>query len=224
MQTKLISTDSSSYTTFMAQAITCERGYKTLFTDVTFNLSSGEALQIVGKNGIGKTSLLRILAGLSAPYAGRILWDKRDIYQVEGSAIYAAQRIYIGHIAGIKAGLTVIENLQMTLLHYAKKQHTSIESALKQIGLKGYEQTYCYQLSAGQKKRVALARLILCEASLWLLDEPLAAMDDEGVNLLQHLLTRHCEQGGMVIFTTHQVLDKVSLAIKQLSLTQATII
>lgn len=181
-----------------------------LFHAVNFDVNVGEIVQILGENGAGKTTLLKILAGLIDHYQGQVTLSppKLPSFQPIDHG-YATRLLYLGHKNGVKESLTPIENLKWYFgLHGSGRRTRLVEadfiSALTQVGLRGYESTPCSQLSAGQKKRVGLARLYCSEASLWLLDEPFTAIDIKGVAQLESRITEHANQGGLVLFTSHQ--------------------
>ena len=177
-----------------AESLTLERGGRELFSDLSFDVMPGHLLQVEGANGAGKTSLLRILAGLSR-------------YGFSGSVRCHAAPLYLGHQSGVKALLTPRENLAWHVSGEASYSDQQIESALAQVGLYGYEDVPSHALSAGQHRRVNLARLYLSRYPLWLLDEPFTAIDSLGVAELEALFVRHVEGGGGVVMTSHQVLQ-----------------
>ena len=180
----------------------CERDERVLFRDLSFSLESGELMQIEGPNGSGKTTLLKILAGLNQRYTGEVFWQGQDRLNVFSEYLLAVN--YFGHLAGIKLTLTPLENL----LWYAgltfQASTEAIEAALFKVGLAGFEDVPCHYLSAGQKRRVALARLLLRHQPLWILDEPFTAIDKNGVAMIESMMSRHVQEGGSVLFTTHQ--------------------
>jgi heme exporter protein A len=189
--------------TLAAQALECARGGRTLFTGLSFTLEPGEALRIAGANGSGKTSLLRILCGLLAPTQGEVRWDAMPIGQLQEE--YSRRLVYLGHSAALKDELSAAENLAITCrLAGQAVPPASLDEALARFGLRG-SRAPVKRLSQGQRRRAALARLALSEERpLWLLDEPFAALDGEGVKLLEGLVARHLSRGGAVAFTTHQ--------------------
>jgi len=190
------------------KAISCTRGYRDLFTGLNVKLCPGQILRVEGKNGTGKTSLLRIMAGLAQPLAGDVLWNGEKIHHVESN--FFQELLFIGHRAGIKFELTPIENLCMTRSLQGGKTDVTIEDALYQVGLYGFEEIPCAQLSAGQKRRVALAQLFLTRAKCWILDEPYTSLDVAAVSLLETLFAQHVENGGILVITSHQPVTVVA--------------
>jgi heme exporter protein A len=181
--------------------LSCERDERILFKELSFSISEGEILQIEGQNGSGKTTLLRILSGLSAGFEGDIFWQKQPVDEVRESFCQAL--LYIGHLAGVKAALTPEENLKWMMRLSPSLNNTSIYQALQKVGLYGFEDVPCHTLSAGQQRRVGLARLYLSSAPLWILDEPFTALDKKGVAEKEALIASHVHKGGAVILTTH---------------------
>lgn len=186
--------------------IACERGENRLFEGCNLRAESGQWWQIEGHNGIGKTSLLRILAGLAVAAEGEVRWNGTPILDQRDS--YYENLFYLGHFAGIKPELTAWENLR----YYQKMQGLPLDddalwNALGKVGLIGREDLPCSHLSAGQHRRVALAKLWLTSATLWILDEPFTAIDKKGVAELIAHIEQHCEQGGICIFTSHQTAE-----------------
>ncbi|WP_077635484.1 cytochrome c biogenesis heme-transporting ATPase CcmA [Escherichia coli] len=198
-----------------ARELLCERDERTLFSGLSFTLNAGEWVQITGSNGAGKTTLLRLLTGLSRPDAGEVLWQGQPLHQVRDS--YHQNLLWIGHQPGIKTRLTALENL-----HFYHRDGDTAQclEALAQAGLAGFEDIPVNQLSAGQQRRVALARLWLTRATLWILDEPFTAIDVNGVDRLTQRMAQHTEQGGIVILTTPQPLNVAESKIRRISLTQ----
>lgn len=184
--------------------LSCERDSRLLFEHLSLDLSSGSMLQVMGPNGSGKTSLLRILAGLMPPSEGAVRLESNS-----GSSVMPLNQmlLWMGYATGIKMLLTAEENLSwLCSLHQQPQSQSQIWQALAAVGLRGFEDVPCYSLSAGQQRRVALARLYLNPSPLWILDEPFTALDPQGVTQLEQHLVRHCEVGGLVILTTHHTL------------------
>jgi len=192
--------------------LTCVREDRVLFKDLSFVIKPGEIVQLEGPNGVGKTSLFRLIVGLSIPYDGLISWQGTSIND-DREAFYQ-KLLYLGHKTGIKPELSALENLQF--FQHLQPCHENIDlwDILAKVGLAGYEDIITAQLSAGQQRRVALARLWLNDCPLWVLDEPFTAIDKSGVNVLENLFLQHAARGGIVLLTTHQDL---SLDEKQLS-------
>lgn len=180
--------------------LSCQRGYNQLFKNLSFQVNSGDILRITGTNGSGKTSLLKILAGLSTQESGDIYLDN---FYVRSQA-YQNQIFYLGHLSALSAELTSIENLEFLTQLQGDVNQQQLFQALEKVGLKGYEEELCAKLSAGQKRRVILAGLMLSQASIWLLDEPFTALDPQGVKIVEAWIQQHCQQGGICLFTTHQ--------------------
>ena len=187
-----------------------------LFERVELRLVPGEMLQVAGPNGSGKTSLLRLLAGLMQPTAGEIRLNGRPL--TAQRAELARNLLWIGHAAGIKGLLTAEENLNWLCALHQPATRDAIWQALAAVGLRGFEDVACHTLSAGQQRRVALARLYLDGPPLWILDEPFTALDKQGVAQLEEHLANHCERGGMVVLTTHHTLTRMPSGYRDLDL------
>lgn len=199
-----------------ARSLSCVRGTRLLFEDISFQIRPGEIRQVRGTNGTGKTSLLRILCGLSLPEHGEVLWDGTPIDQDRTG--YHAQLAYVGHAPGLKLDLTARENLLFTLSLQATQEHVDIDVVLERVGLDASANLVCRHLSAGQLRRVAIARLHLTSALLWILDEPFSAIDSQGVSDIETLLGTHLDNGGMVIFTSHQAIQVAQYPITTIEL------
>jgi heme exporter protein A len=186
------------------------RGGRQLFRALSFEVCPGQLWQIEGANGAGKTSLIRILCGLSR-------------YGFEGTVQRRAPQLYLGHQSAVKALLTPRENLAWHVSGEGPYENEQIETALARVGLYGYEDLPNHTLSAGQHRRVNLARLFLSSAPVWLLDEPFTAIDKAGVDELQSLLASHVEAGGAVVITSHQSLQ-VRCDVRSLNLTAGEVV
>jgi len=181
----------------------CERDDRVLFTGLSFTLADGEIVQVVGPNGSGKTTLLRILAGLFGSYEGGISWCGNDIAR---NLDYKSELLYLGHKSAIKASLTVIENLRFLVGMHQPFSEGELFDALAKVDLAGYEYSLCQNLSAGQQRRVALARLYISKAKLWILDEVFTAIDLQGVAELEQHLALSAKSGVSILLTTHHQL------------------
>lgn len=181
----------------------CVRGERPLFDGLGFRLCGGELLYLRGANGAGKTSLLRILCGLSRPEAGDILWNGKAVG--DQGETFRQDLFYLGHHNALQEALTVAENLAF----YASLAGTAPDPAasaraLERMGLRACQRRLVRHLSQGQKRRVALSRLLLTRASLWILDEPFVALDQDSITLLAEVIGAHLQSGGMAVLTSHQ--------------------
>ena len=201
--------------------LVCSRGYRELFANLCMDVQLGEILRVEGKNGSGKTSLLRILAGLAQPVSGEVLWQGVPIHSIESD--YFQNLLYIGHKPGIKYELSAIENLCLSRALFGSRTENGIEEALNQVGLYGFEDIPTSMLSAGQKRRVALAQLFLTRATVWILDEPYTSLDVTAVTLLEELFRQHVQAGGLLIVTSHQALNIAGCVSKRLILPEINI-
>ncbi|KJU78348.1 cytochrome c biogenesis heme-transporting ATPase CcmA [Pseudomonas sihuiensis] len=202
-----------------AVALSCERDWRMLFEQLHFALQPGDMLQISGPNGSGKTSLLRLIAGLRQPTSGDILLQGQAL--ADQRSELARNLLWIGHAAGIKGLLTAEENLAWLCALHRPASREAIWQALQAVGLRGFEDVPCHTLSAGQQRRVALARLYLADTPpLWVLDEPFTALDKSGVAQLEGHLADHCERGGVVVLTTHHSLQCTPATYRDLDLGQ----
>jgi len=185
-----------------AADLECARGGRVLFRGLSFALKAGELLRIAGANGRGKTSLLRILCGLLAPAAGEVRWKGSPIGSLRED--YARELVYLGHAPAVKDDLTAAENLAIACrLAGSARSRSEVSAALRTLAVP--EAALVRTLSQGQRRRAVLARLCLSQAvPLWLLDEPLAALDAQAARLVEGLVTGHVAQGGAVVYTTHQ--------------------
>jgi heme exporter protein A len=199
-----------------ANELACERGERLLFKNLGFELGHGEALLVRGGNGHGKTSLLRILCGLSVPAAGVVRWRGDPINKIHEQ--YGREMAYIGHANGIKDDLTPMENLRIAAALCGRVlDDATAMAALEQVGLSRCVDLPARVLSFGQRRRVALAGLMTAGALLWILDEPLTGLDVEGVAMVEQMVRDHIVAGGLAIMTTHQPLALDGLMPKILS-------
>ena len=197
--------------------LACSRGDHRLFSGLSFALHPGQIMQVQGANGSGKTSLLRALCGFLMPDEGDILWSGESIRGLEEN--YYAEMLYLGHLNAIKDELNALENLRISAgLSGFELDEKEALSALRRMGLRGRKLLPTKVLSQGQRRRVALARLLVNHAKLWILDEPLTALDVGAVHLIQECIAEHLARGGMVIFTTHQPLQVAGMEMRSLSL------
>ena len=192
-----------------AQSLTLVRGGRELFCELSVEVYGGQLWQIEGSNGAGKTSLMRILCGLSR-------------YGFEGEVLRSVTPLYLGHQPAVKALLSPRENLQWHVSGEGLYSDEQIDTALARVGLCGYEDVPSHTLSAGQHRRVNLARLFLSEARLWLLDEPFTAIDKQGMDETQALLASHVDGGGAVVMTSHQALQ-VTCSVHTLNLVHGVV-
>jgi heme exporter protein A len=183
-----------------AESLTAIRGERLVLQDISFTLPPGGALILSGRNGAGKSTLLRLLAGLARPDAGRLLWDDADA--LADRTLHAARVALLGPQDALKSGLTAAENLGFA----AALSGRPVAAALAALGLEQLAELPARMLSSGQKRRLALARVSLSAAPLWLLDEPTLGLDDLAVERLGGLLTRHRDAGGMIVAATHVTL------------------
>jgi heme exporter protein A len=181
----------------------CVRGDRRLFSALDLSLAAGTYLQVTGPNGSGKTSLLRILCGLLAPAEGEIKWEGENIRSLAED--YFTSVTYLGHRHGVKDELSGIENLRISnALNGIVVTRDRAREVLARMGLKGRESLPARLLSEGQRRRVALARLLTCNTKLWLLDEVLTSLDKGAVGLIRSLIEEHLANGGIAIVATHQ--------------------
>lgn len=185
--------------------LSCERNDRSLFSGLSFDLKSGDLIQVDGPNGSGKTTLLRTVCGLLPPDEGTIYWCGTPIHRNRFD--YLSELVFVGHKHGIKDELTAKENLDMDGLLAGHRSKFSTDQALQEFGVDGCRDQLCRQLSAGQRQRVALARLLVSIGKFWVLDEPLTALDRAAQNTVRDLLSQHVDNGGMVLITSHQTMD-----------------
>ena len=214
--TAYISTISSqSSLALEARALGCVRGDKTLFSGLNFLITAGDCLHVRGENGVGKTTLLRILTGLSQPESGEVLWNQQALNSQ--SSAYHRDLLFLGHRDALKEELTALENLQM----YAAIDDVQLlledaMAALRRFGLRGRENLPIHCLSAGQKRRVLMARMLTRQARLWILDEPFNALDAKAVVELEGLIAEHLSAGGLLVLTSHQAVNIANVKVLEL--------
>lgn len=196
-----------------AERLRFERNEESVFGPLDFAVHEGEALLVMGGNGAGKTTLLRVLAGSLPAGEGRVLW-----YGEACARPPAGQAALLGHLPGHKAELTTLENLRFVAGMQGRRRGASPRSALEGVGLAGCEDVPAGRLSAGQRKRLSLARLILSPARVWLLDEPYANLDRDGIDLVNRLVARHLHERGAVLITTHGAYAAPPVRTRMLSL------
>ena len=192
--------------------LSCQRGYNLLFENLSFELNSGEVLRISGQNGSGKTSLLKIIAGLNTSELGSIEFDQNQ----SNSEKYQIETLYLGHYAALSSELSCIENLEYLTNLNTEILSPNFHDALKEVGLENYEHEPAGNLSAGQKRRVALSLLFISQSKVWLLDEPFTSLDSDGIKIIESQIEKHRLEGGVCILTTHQDCNIKSL--KEISL------
>jgi heme exporter protein A len=200
------SSSNHSVLALSANALAFSRGERQLFSELSFTLSSGQCLHVRGANGVGKTSLLRVLTGLSKPDSGEVLWGNQSI--TKEPQIYHRDLLFLGHRDALKEELTALENLKM----YAALDDIDLPlekalAALSRFGLRGRDHLPVQCLSAGQKRRLLMARMYTRNAKLWILDEPFNALDFNAVSELQNLIGEHLRADGLVVLTSHQTID-----------------
>ena len=192
------------------QDLYCERQRRILFDDLSFTVQPGELLQIKGRNGSGKTTLLKVLTGLYEDYSGDVSWN------------LDSWPLFVSHKPGVKDQLTARENLKwLADLYQGGAGWGAIDIALAAVGLEGFEDSLCGTMSEGQRKRVNLARLFILQSPAWILDEPLSAIDVDGVKMIEDRMTAHLKDGGIVILTSHQALE-VGVEVRELNIGGAT--
>jgi heme exporter protein A len=191
---------------FSVSNLSCSKGDKRLFSGVSFTLQPGQWLHLEGDNGVGKTSLLRLACGLSALEDGEITWNNQAVSK--DPQTFRANLAYLGHQLALKDDLSPLENLQTDAAIVGRQLTVSdAKQALAQMGLRGREDLPVRVLSQGQKRRTALARLLVSSAKLWVLDEPFVALDTMAQNALSEVINAHLAKQGMVLLTSHQAVS-----------------
>jgi heme exporter protein A len=215
LNTEIETTSANSQPLLRASDLTCIREERILFEALDFAITAGDIVQIEGPNGAGKTSLLRILAGLSKPYDGDIYFQETSIAKQREA--FHQELLYLGHLPGVKDEMTAQENLEFNLALHGSSSNTA-EQTLSEVNLLGFEDAFASHLSAGQHRRISLARLWQSQAKIWILDEPFTAIDKLGVKKLEALFLQHADNGGCVILTTHQDLSLPAERVKKVTL------
>ena len=187
-----------------------------LFKNLSFAVNGGELLLIKGRNGAGKTSLLRLICGLATPETGEILWDGESIANIRSE--YFRSLVFVGHDTGVNLDLTVQENLNFHQALKGNPSAHSIPEVLEQLGISRYLRVPCRFLSAGQKRRVALGRLAISDARIWLLDEPFNSLDERALDAVKNLIIQHLDQGRLCLATSHQTIDWRDKKVNQIRL------
>ena len=199
------------------QAIACIRSDRMLFQSLNFTVSAGQVVLVEGRNGTGKTSLLRILCGIRRPDEGDVLWQGESIESLGGS--YHGQLAYLGHMDGIKRELSAEENLQIARA-LGRPGRLGIDEALLRVDLDEVEDIPVNHFSAGMRRRLALARLLVTDSRLWVLDEPFTSLDVHGIALVEALIAEHVANGGMVVMTSHHQVSLPGIKVVRVNLSE----
>ena len=208
-------TQSNNNAALEAHALECIRDDRTLFSNLEFRVEPGSALVLEGRNGSGKTSLLRILCGIRLPDGGTVTWGDMDIDKLGPD--YHMHMAYVGHRDGVKLDLTPLENLAMARA-LGMPNDITLEDALDQVDLRGFEDVLTRNLSAGQQRRLALARLLVTDTTLWILDEPFTSLDVHGIQVIEDLLDAHTSAGGMIAVTSHHAVNLKNTTVQRINL------
>ena len=195
--------------TLSAESLSCVRGERTLFESLSFSVSTGNALHIVGINGSGKTSLLRLLCGINRADQGAITWNGSSI---ANNINFLKNSAYIGHKDGLKNELSCIENLRTYQKLDSHVDEQKLDDCLAKLQILPCADLMTHQLSFGQRRRLAFARLLLTEYDLWILDEPFTGIDRDGRELIEDICLQHLNKGGLITFTHHQNMENSSLS------------
>ena len=185
-----------------AREINCWRGDRHILRDVSFSVRAGEFLKLTGPNGVGKTTLIRIVCGLLPAESGSVAWRGKTI--IGASEEFHTDMVYLGHLNSLKADLTARENLRYLAGLRQSLTDAEIDAALDRVGILSRGDLVARSLSAGQKRRLALARQLLAGATLWILDEPVTNLDTAGIELVEELITEHVNKGGLALSAAHQ--------------------
>ena len=189
----------------MAHALSCRRNDRLLFDKLELRLGPGQVCQIDGANGSGKTSLIRILCGLAQADEGEVHWYGRDIQAFRSE--FLRDLVYVGHANGIKTDLSLLENMSIARALSVQANDRQLEDVLQQLGLLEHADVPAANLSSGQKRKLALSRLLITDCKLWILDEPLNSLDENSKQMVIDIIRQHVRNGGSLVLTTHEAID-----------------
>ena len=200
----------------VGQSLRCVRNDRVLFENLDIRLDAGEVLQIEGANGSGKTSLIRILSSLAQADEGQVYWKGRDIYAFRTD--YLQELLYVGHANAIKTDLSLLENMYFARALSVKANEQAFEDVLHKLGLLEHADLPASNLSSGQKRKLALSRLLISDAKLWVLDEPLNSLDERSKIVVTEIFRTHIRAGGSLILTSHEAIAWDDITINRVSL------
>ncbi|NKB36081.1 MAG: cytochrome c biogenesis heme-transporting ATPase CcmA [Gammaproteobacteria bacterium] len=200
----------------VGQSLRCVRNDRVLFENLDIRLNAGEILQIDGANGSGKTSLIRILSSLAQPDEGQVCWKGKDIHAFRTD--YLEDLLYVGHSNAIKVDLSLLENMFFARALSVKANEQIFEDVLHRLGLLEHADLPASNLSSGQKRKLALSRLLVCDAKLWILDEPLNSLDESSKAVVTDIIRAHIKAGGSLVLTTHEEITWDDIRINRVSL------
>ena len=194
----------------LARGLSCQRNDRLLFENLQLRVGPGQVCQIDGANGSGKTSLIRILCGLALADEGEVYWDGRDIHSFRFE--FLRDLVYVGHANGIKTDLSLLENMSIARALSVQANERHPEDVLQQLGLLEHADLPAANLSSGQKRKLALSRLLMTDCKLWILDEPLNSLDENSKAIVTDIIRQHVKDGGSLVLTTHEAIDWGDLA------------